>query len=71
MSFTSQMTLYHFFISSHSESKLHRRRAQALEDGVHASAGSGAREGVPLQPVPDAQAQGGDRAHALSLGKAD
>ena len=56
---------------SHSERELLRGGAETLADGLHAPAGLGAREGVPLQPVPDAQAQGGDRAHAVPLGAAD
>lgn len=51
----------------HREFKLHRRRTKTISDGLHAPAGPGAREGVPLQSVPDAQAQGGDSPYALSI----
>lgn len=55
----------------HSELQLHGRRAEAFADGLHPPAGPGTGEGVPLQPLPDAQAQGGDRAHALPVRAAD
>ena len=59
------------FSPSPSELQLQRRRAEAVADGLHPAAGPGAGEGVPLQPLPDAQAQGGDRAHALPVRTAD
>lgn len=64
-------SFFYFFIFFCSEHQLHRRRAEAFANGLHPPAGPGAGEGVPLQPVPDAQAQGGDRAHTLSVRAAD
>lgn len=55
----------------HREPKLLRGRTQAFTDGLHTPAGLGAGEGVPLQSVPDAQAQSGDSPHSLSIGAPD
>ena len=52
---------------SHSESKLLRGWTQTLADSLHATAGLGARKGVPLQPLPDPETEGRDRSHSLSV----
>ena len=62
------LPMYGFFFSPPpSQCQLQWRSAQEVSHCLHPPAGSGAGEGVPLQPVPDPAQAGGDRAHDVPV----
>ena len=63
--------LFIFHTQRNSKQQLLRRRQQAHPDGLHAPPDPRAGEGVPLQPLPHAEAAHRDRAHAVPQRETD